>query len=294
MTSSKLLNIPIEKFENLFEQSRHLTPCVSISYEDEIDYRAEVKAFDYCLKKTGRNHFVSPECKPMVFEFEKVNYDISKLPANMRDNFARTYADFKNAYSIDPSKYKNSSVELYCNIYEMFSNNAISRLMTRIKKSKHFKENAFAREGLKGIESFECYLADNVQSEEIFGALSNIAASATSLLASLNSTLHILSIILIFVAAAVCILCLINIAYNIQLAKNIELLTDNVSTDGCEPATNLRIQTSIDDMEASYPMISKVMFFKPMAVVQRFIDKNFVKNFDKFLSFDIISADIIS
>lgn len=282
MTSSKLLNIPIEKFEDLFEQSRHLTPGASISYEDEIDYRAEVKAFDYCLKKTGRNHFVSPECKPMVLEFEKVNYDISKLPANMRDNFARTYADFKNAYSNDPSKYKNSSVELYCNIYEMFNNNAISRLMTRVKKSKHFKENAFAREGLKGIESFEYYLADNVQSEELFGTIAKTAASATTLLASLNSSIHILSIILIFVAAAICILCLVNMAYNIQLAKNIEILTKRSTTDGYSQAAALRIQTSIDGMEASHPMISKVMFFKPMSVVQRFVDKNFVKNFDKF------------
>ena len=285
MNSNKLLNTPIEKFKEVFAQSHFVRPGMTISYEDEIDYRSEIKAFDYCMKKIGSGHFISPECKPMVLEFEKVNYDLSKLPANMRDNFARTYSDFKNTYSENPSKYKNSSVELYCNIYEMFNNNAITRLMDRVKKSKIYKDNAFAKEGLKGIESLEYYLADNKeQSEELFGTIGTLGANVTTLLGTLNSSLHLLSVILIFVAAAICILCLINIAYNIQLAKNIELLTEKTQNDELSftQAKNLRIQTSIDNMEASYPMISKVMFFKPMAVVQAFVDEHFVKHYDKF------------
>src|SRR5574344_166399 len=286
MDFKTLIIIPIDKFKSMFNSLNSVNSGRQLTDKEDIEPRAEVKAFNSDLYKTSKGHVVSPELMPSVKEFEKANYDINKLPSKMKNSLVSTYNDFNQVIAEDPTKYKDTTAELYCSIYELFSSNAIAKAVNRAKKSKVYNQVAASSEMLKGTENWEDYLSSHAQSEEV-GLLSGVTAgisATTTAITGISGMLHVLTVLLVFISAAIIVLCVVSTCYNIQLGRNIELLSEqnNVKNMGASKAHELRVKTSMNDMENNIPVISKTLFFKPMIVIKSFISKFFVEKYDDY------------
>lgn len=282
MLFDKLLRIPTEKIQSLFSSANSITAGKQLSKGEEKELMIEVKKFNRALNKVSKGRIVTPELAPTVKAFESAGYDLSKLPGEMGAGLRGTYNDLQNFVRNDPNKYKNTSAELYCNLYEMFADNSMARAVSRFKSSKFIKENEKSREMLNGVASFEQYLADQ-SSEGIFAATTTALNTIGGTVVGVNNLLGILTVLIVFLIAAIVVLCIINIAYTTALQENVKLLTeDAVKNKGKLKSKNEIVQMAMDKMESDIPPISRILFFKPVNTVSGFVKNFFVKNYNKF------------
>ena len=286
-----LLNIPPEKYEAMLNSLASITPGRGITDEEDIQFRAQSKAMKNALIKMSKNRFVSPEMKPVVQMFEKANYDLTKLPMEVQGQFADTYQKIQSIVAKNPSKYKNSTAELYCTIYEMFANNNLSKLYKRVKSSSLFNEVEVSREALKGIENWEYYASSRLtQSEEWIG--SSIGATVSGIattVGSVNVMLHTLNIILIFLISALIVLCIISATFTIRLTQILEKLSngEKIKKVGPKKAKEESVEEAVVGLHETPPIMTKTFLYKPVASVGKFVNNLSTKmyaSFDKTLT----------
>ena len=286
-----LLNIPSEKYDAMLNSMATVTPGRGITDEEDIQFRAQSKAMKNALIKTSKNRFVSPEMKPVVQMFEKANYDLTKLPMEVQGQFADTYQKIQSVVAKNPSKYKNSTAELYCTIYEMFANNNLSKLYKRVKSSSLFNEVEISREALKGIENWEYYASSRLtQSEEWIGSsISATVSGIATTVGSVNVMLHTLNMILIFLISALIVLCIISATFNIRLAQILEKLSngEKIKKVGPKKAKEESIEEAVVGLNESTSVMTKTFLYKPVASVGKFINilsTKMYSSFDKTLT----------
>ena len=90
-----IINMPIEKIKSMFDKFSSYTNSKTLSKQEEQEFSEQMMSFSETMKQCGNGHIVSPEMKPIVKEFEKVNYDFSKLPRSLKVGFDSTYRDLK-------------------------------------------------------------------------------------------------------------------------------------------------------------------------------------------------------
>ena len=286
-----LLNTPSEKYDAMFNSLATITPGRGITDEEDIQFRAQSKAMKNALIKMSKNRFVSPEMKPVVQMFEKANYDLTKLPMEIQGQFADTYQKIQSVVVKNPSKYKNSTAELYCTIYEMFANNNLSKLYKRVKSSSLFNEVEISREALKGIENWEYYASSRLaQSEEWIGSsISATVSGIATTVGSVNVMLHTLNMILIFLISALIVLCIISATFNIRLAQILEKLSngEKIKKVGPKKAKEESIEEAVVGLNESTSVMTKTFLYKPVASVGKFINilsTKMYSSFDKTLT----------
>ena len=286
-----LLNIPSEKYDAMLNSIDTITPGRGITDEEDIQFRAQSKAMKNALIKTSKNRFVSPEMKPVVQMFEKANYDLTKLPMEVQGQFADTYQKIQSIVAKNPSKYKNSTAELYCTIYEMFANNNLSKLYKRVKSSSLFNEVEVSREALKGIENWEYYASSRLsQSEEWIGSgISATVSGIATTVGSVNVILHTLNIILIFLISALIVLCIISATFTIRLTQILEKLSngEKIKKVGPKKAKEESVEEAVVGLNETTPIMTKTFLYKPVASVGKFVNNLSTKmyaSFDKTLT----------
>ena len=286
-----LLNTPSEKYDEMLNSLATITPGRGITDEEDIQFRAQSKAMKNALIKMSKNRFVSPEIKPVVQMFEKANYDLTKLPMEVQGQFADTYQKIHSIVAKNPSKYKNSTAELYCTIYEMFANNNLSKLYKRVKSSSLFNEVEISREALKGIENWEYYAGSRLaQSEEWIGSgISATVSGIATTVGSVNLMLHTLNTILIFLISALIVLCIISATFNIYLAQILEKLSngEKIKKVGPKKAKEESVEEAVVGLNESTSVMTKTFLYKPVASVGKFINilsTNMYSSFDKTLT----------
>lgn len=281
-----LLNIPSEKYDAMLNSLATITPGRNITDEEDIQFRAQSKAMKNALIKTSKNRFVSPEMKPVVQMFEKANYDLTKLPMEVQGQFADTYQKIQSVVAKNPSKYKNSTAELYCTIYEMFANNNLSKLYKRVKSSSLFNEVEVSREALKGIENWEYYASSRLsQSEEWIGAgISATVSGIATTVGSVNVMLHTLNTILIFLISALIVLCIISATFTIRLTQILEKLSngEKIKKVGPKKSKEESVEEAVVGLNETTPIMTKTFLYKPVALVGKFVNNLSTKMYSAF------------
>lgn len=285
MRYNDLIGIPTDKFKSMIDTASNITAGRGINVNEEIDYRTEVKLFNNTLKKLGHRRIVAPELMPTVEMFEKAEYDFNKLPKDVIGKLSYTYKNIAPIVKSDKAKYSGTSLELYCSIYEMFSGNAISNAVKRIKKSKFARDHVLSREMYTSIESFQNYLSENEQSEEwVFAEIASGVAATSKTITAIGQMIHILTILLVFLIVGVVILCLVSASFNANISEHIirEETSKNVKSFGATKAHEINVLAAMEDSESNFPPATKLLFFKPMNFIQSFINKLVVTNYKDF------------
>lgn len=154
LTINDLINIPTEKFKSVFESLNSISEGRQITDEEDIELRAQIKAFNNAMNKASKGHLVSPEFLPTVEAFEKAEFSLAKLPDHISSSLTKTYNDFCELKDEELPVGTKATVNLYCNIYNLFTNNVLCNVIRRFKASKTFKNDAKLKSMVEGAESF--------------------------------------------------------------------------------------------------------------------------------------------
>jgi len=282
LTINDLINIPTEKFKSVFESLNSISEGRQITDEEDIELRAQIKAFNNAMNKASKGHLVSPEFLPTIEAFEKAEFSLAKLPDYISSSLTKTYNDFCELKDEELPVGTKATVNLYCNIYNLFTNNVLCNVIRRFKASKTFKNDAKLKSMVEGAESFQCYMAEHSE-ESIFNLTPVITAlnTTTTTISNLNTIFGILAIVLTFIIVAVMFLTIAAACYIGELTRNVNLLTAIVSGKSIEkkPTKKAIIKKSAIDMDEKIPATTKVFLFKPTGVMYSFMDTVVFKNF---------------
>lgn len=282
LTINDLINIPTEKFKSVFESLNSISEGRQITDEEDIELRTQIKAFNNAMNKASKGHLVSPEFLPTIEVFEKAEFSLAKLPAHISSSLTRAYNDFCELKDEELPVGTKATVNLYCNIYNLFTNNVLTNVIRRFKASKTFKNDAKLKSMVEGAESFQCYMAEHSE-ESIFGFTPVITAlnTTTSTISKLNSVFGILTIVLSFIIISVVFLTIVAACYIGELTKNVNLLTAIAAGKPIEkkPTKKAIIKKSAVDMDEKFPATTKAFLFKPTGVMYSFMDTIVFKNF---------------
>ena len=211
------------------------------------EYRGQVLSFYNTLGKCGIGHIIPPEFKGIVREFEKADYDISKLSKSLKISIDHTYNDLNRLMKSQPKEFENTSTEAYCKIYEFFSNAKNINFLKKLKSDPTVKKSALSKEEFI-IDSIEAYSQesthvynDDLSSEGLkesalikfltakFPGIATSISEFTAGLGTLSNVLTIVMIIFTIISILVCILIIVNMHYTNEICKAIERLSDRSS-----------------------------------------------------------------
>ena len=120
--SKDLLTANISRVDEVMAAFDNVTEAKTFSKSEMKEYRGQILSFYNTLGKCGVGHIIPAEFKSVVREFEKADYDISKLGKNLKVSLDHTYNDLSKLLKTNPKEFENTSTEAYCKIYEFFSN----------------------------------------------------------------------------------------------------------------------------------------------------------------------------
>lgn len=197
------------------------------SSDEEKDIRKSWLSFGTTLTNCARGRMIPVEFKPFVKSFEKVDYDITKLPKELKLGLDKTYNDFKSVAGT--KDYKKAAPELYCKIYEFFSNANVTKFFKRVKSDPISKKNSIGLESFD-MESVENLLYENgleIQSIEssislaktmgLVPSIKDAVMGATTTVANMNNLLNVLMLLLIACAILVTVLIIVHMKYTATL-----------------------------------------------------------------------------
>lgn len=242
--SKDLLTTNISKVDEVMASFDNVTDSKMFSKSEMKEYRGQILSFYNTLGKCGIGHIVPAEFKSVVREFEKADYDISKLGKNLKVSLDHTYNDLNKLLKTNPKEFENTSTEAYCKIYEFFSNAKNLNFLKKLKSDPSVKNSALSKEEFI-VDSIEAYSQESkyvydedMSTEDIKGGMfikfltskfPGVAASISQLSAGLGTLSNILAIVMIIftiISILVCILIIINMHYTSEICKAIKTLTE--------------------------------------------------------------------
>lgn len=263
-----LMNMPVDKMQKMFDSISSSTNSKVFSKTEERELKTQTLSFMTALKKCGNGHLVNAEMKPIVKEFEKANYDISKLTPSLRLSYEKTYHDLKDVVNEHPGEFKNSAASLYCKAYEFLLDSNNRDFVNKLRNDPLAKKNnLISAEGFSDIESVEFWLQNSDQSSEagLFAAIGSMISSVNGITAALPIVITILCVILITMAAFVIVLTIINLKYKSELTKILTELTDeDIKNKGSEKTKKETKYDATKNLLTNSSPLTKNLLYKPM------------------------------
>lgn len=242
--SKDLLTSNISKVDDVLKSFDNVTETKTFSKSEMKEYRGQILSFYNTLGKCGVGHIIPAEFKSVVREFEKADYDISKLSKNLKVSLDHTYNDLNKLLKTNPKEFENTSTEVYCKIYEFFSNATNLNFLKKLKKDPALKDSALSKEEFI-VDSIEAYSQESryiydedMSTEGLKGSaflkfltakFPGVAASINEFTAgvgTLSSVLSIVMIIFTIISILVCILIIVNMHYTSEICKAIRTLAE--------------------------------------------------------------------
>lgn len=263
----KLLNLPDSKNFNKSEQKELIS---------------SLAAFQHTMKKSSRAGFVPPELKDINREFEKANFDITRMPREYANSLKRTYEDLSEVVNNNPGYFKDRASKAYCDAYELFTGVKFKNFVTKIKNSKTFKKfthsgesyNITSAEGIDVLYSDLSRENNNEQSLEfdvlgIKAALSGATTSFNTLTGSVNALSSIVIVAIVIISIMIICICIMSAMYQERLVSAIEAITDK------QNKTDKKLDKSAIamSMEESMSSTTNAFLVKPTIGCTKFINK---------------------
>jgi Fe-S-cluster containining protein len=104
--SKDLLTANISKVDEVMASFDNVTEAKTFSKSEMKEYRGQLLSFYNALGKCGVGHIIPPEFKSVVREFEKADYDISKLGKNLKVSLDHTYNDLSKLLKTNPKEFE--------------------------------------------------------------------------------------------------------------------------------------------------------------------------------------------
>lgn len=277
-----------EEISKLVTSFSNVADSKVFSTDEERDIRKSWLSFGNTLVNCSKGRIIPIEFKSFVKSFEKVDYDITKLPKELKLGLDKTYSDFTKANT--SSKHKNVMPEAYCRIYEFFSDSAVVKFFKRVKSDNLVKKNTIGLESYE-IDSLESLLIENginVQSSEanislaktmgLVPSIKDAILGATTSIANVNNLINILILLLIACSILVCVLIIIHVKYTSTLNQIIIQQSESGKIIDRVAAVN----SSIDIMDKETSPLVKNLVIRPAIHVSD-ISKNITtKSYDFF------------
>ena len=242
--SKDLLTANISRVDEVMAAFDNVTEAKTFSKSEMKEYRGQILSFYNTLGKCGVGHIIPAEFKSVVREFEKADYDISKLGKNLKVSLDHTYNDLSKLLKTNPKEFENTSTEAYCKIYEFFSNAKNINFLKKLKSDPSVKNSSLSKEEYI-VDSLEAYSQESryiydedMSTEGVKGGMfikfltskfPGVAASINEFTAGLGTLSSILSIVMIIftiVSILVCILIIVNMHYTSEICKAINTLAE--------------------------------------------------------------------
>lgn len=258
------------------------------SSSEEKDIRAQWLSFGTTLSFCSKGKMFSPDFKNVITEFEKVGYDIKSLPKKYSLGFSKTYEDLKSVNA--DGKYKGKAPDLYCKIYEFFSDSTVLKFLNRVKNDPINKNNKKSLEDFS-VESLESMLITNGidarSVEGIFSVGTSLAVvpsiksavlGATTTIANMNNMLNILMVLLIAVSILITVFIIIHIKYTAELNRVVIDLTEKDKIVDRKAA----IVEALDAVETNTSPLTKNLMVRPALHTVDAVTKMAQKSYDFF------------
>lgn len=276
----KLLNLPDSKNFNKSEQKELIS---------------SLAAFQHTMKKSSRAGFVPPELKDINREFEKANFDITRMPREYANSLKRTYEDLSEVVKNNPGYFKDRASKAYCDAYELFTGVKFKNFVTKIKNSKTFKKFTHSGESynITSAEGIDILYSDlsredgEKSSEGVISAISGASSSFSTLAGSVNTLSSIVIVAIVIISIMIICICIMSAMYQERLVSAIEAITDK------QNKTDKKLDKSAIamSMEESMSSTTNAFLVKPTIGCTKFINKlTEPKEFTK-LSKSIDAAD---
>lgn len=281
-----IINMPIEKIKSMFDKFSSYTNSKTLSKQEEQEFSEQMMSFSETMKQCGNGHIVSPEMKPIVKEFEKVNYDFSKLPRSLKVGFDSTYRDLKFVQS-NNHEFDNSAPSLYCKIYEFFNNRSNLDFIEKLRKDPLVKKNGYTLESLTDLDSIEMWMQDDRSVEMNIGILTKtIIGKISTSIAIPNAFIAILIILTIALIALIVTLIVLHVSYKSQLTKVLKSVTaEEISEKGKENVRAEAAYTASKNMWENTSPLTKNTYYKPVEFVVSSLQRFTSQGYDKFSKF---------
>lgn len=281
-----IINMPIEKIKSMFDKFSSYTNSKTLSKQEEQEFSEQMMSFSETMKQCGNGHIVSPEMKPIVKEFEKVNYDFSKLPRSLKVGFDSTYRDLKFVQS-NNHEFDNSAPSLYCKIYEFFNNRSNLDFIEKLRKDPLVKKNGYTLESLTDLDSIEMWMQDDRSVEMNIGILTKtIIGKISTSIAIPNAFIAILIILTIALIALIVTLIVLHVSYKSQLTKVLKSVTaEEISEKGKENVRTEAAYTASKNMWENTSPLTKNTYYKPVEFVVSSLQRFTSQGYDKFSKF---------
>jgi hypothetical protein len=268
MKNKDILNMPLEKMNAITESFSKVSEGKVLSRHEEVELQSQVLSFGRTLSKCSNGHIIPPEFKSIVAEFEKVDYDFTKLPLNLKISIDKTYEDLKTVCEKHSGEFKNTHAKLYCNIYEFFNNATNLKFINRIRKDPIAKEIDKSKESLD-FRSLELWLSDKREESNegigtfgaIKGAFLGLSTEVSSTLITVQGLMSIIAFLLVVLALLLTTLIIINIQYKIELSEILKHLSDVNENPNSEDTQYVAAKNMISHTNP----LTKNIFYKPVA-----------------------------
>lgn len=285
--SKDIVNMPVDKIQGMFEKLTRVNNNKIFSKQEEHEFKEQIFSFMDALKKCGNGHLISSEMKPVVKEFEKANFDFSKLPMSLRNSFDNTYKDLKTIEN-NTNEFKNTPISLYCKIYEFFSNKGNLQFIEKFRKDPIVKKNGYSTETLTDLDSIEMWMQDDRSIEMNLGFITTTlfgktVAGTVSISNGLIAILVIISIVLIAIVSA---LIIINLKYKSELTTILKDLSDDkVKTIGKDNIRKEAVYKAAKQMNEKTSPLTKNTYYKPMNFAVSTLEKITSQGYNQFEKF---------
>lgn len=282
-----IINMPIEKIQSMFNKFSSYTNSKTLSKQEEQEFSEQMASFSETMKQCGNGHIVSPEMKPIIKEFEKVDYDFSKLPRSLKAGLDSTYRDFKFIQNNSPMSFDNSASSLYCKIYEFFNNKGNIDFIQKLRKDPLVKRNGYTVESLTDLDSIEMWMQDERSVEMNIGILTKtLIGKVTSVITIPNAFIAILIILTIAIVALIVTLLVLHISYKSELTKILKEITPNeISEKGKDNVRAEAAFTASKNMWDKTSPLTKNTFYKPVDFATSSLQKFTSQGYEKFSKF---------
>lgn len=281
-----ILDMPLEKMDGMVDSFSKISESKVLTTGETLELKTQILSFGRAITKCGDGHVIPSEMKPIIKDFEKANFEISKLPLTLKNSLSSTYDDFKRLLANNSNEFNKTQAGLYCKIYEFFLNPVNVKFINRIQKDKSSKKLGLSGEDYS-FESLEEWISDS-ESTEAFGSIAAIKSAFATLSKNMTSTLltvqsltAIIAFLLILVAILLTTLIAINMQYKAELADILKRLSENKLNN------DAAIYQAAKNMVDHTNPLTKNLYYKPvngcLASFSKICDKGY-QWFDKSLN----------
>jgi hypothetical protein len=286
LRNKDILDMPLEKMDGMVDSFSKISESKVLTTGETLELKTQILSFGRAITKCGDGHVIPPEMKPIIKDFEKANFEISKLPLTLKNSLSSTYDDFKRLLANNSNEFNKTQAGLYCKIYEFFLNPVNVKFINRIQKDKSSKKLGLSGEDYS-FESLEEWISDS-ESTEAFGSIAAIKSAFATLSSNITSTLltvkslaAIIAFLLILVAILLTTLVVINMQYKAELADILKRLSENKLNN------DAAIYQAAKNMVDHTNPLTKNLYYKPvngcLASFSKICDKGY-QWFDKSLN----------